>query len=63
MLWGHSFSTYAQRGEGGQAKAYGMRARGEGGLHVEVCTQKRPFFTRVLGYFHMLEAFTMLCCH
>ena len=40
---GHSFSMYAQRGEGGQAKAYVMRSWGEGGLHVEVRTQKRPF--------------------
>ena len=44
----HSFSTYAQRGEGGQAKAYAMRTRGEGGLHVEVRTQKRPFFASFL---------------
>ena len=27
---GHSFSTYAQRREGGQGKAYAMRTRGEG---------------------------------
>ena len=41
--WGHSFSTYARRGKGGQAKAYAMRTRGEGGLHMEARTQKRPF--------------------
>ena len=30
-------------GRGGQAKAYAMRTRGEGGLHMEARTQKRPF--------------------
>ena len=30
---------------------------------MEVRTQKRPFSARVLRYFHMLEAFTILCCH
>ena len=34
FLGGYSFSTYAQRGEGG--------------LHVEVRSQKRPCFARVL---------------
>ena len=29
---------------------------------MEVRTQKRPLFARVLWYFHMLEAFTILCC-
>ena len=42
-LWSHSFSTYAQRGEGSQAKAYAMRTRGKGGLHMEVRTQNVPF--------------------
>ena len=37
IIGGHSFSTYAQReGRGGQAKAYAMRTRGEGGLHMDV---------------------------
>ena len=43
MVRGHSFSTCAQRGEGGQVKVYAMRTRGEEGLHMEVRTQKRPF--------------------
>ena len=41
-LRGHSFSTYAQRG-GGSSKSVRHAFKGEGGLHVEVRTQKRPF--------------------
>ena len=47
-LWGHSFSTYAQRGEWGSSKSVRHAYKGGGGLHVEVRTQKRPFFARVL---------------
>ena len=45
---GHLFSTYAQRGRGSQANAYAMRTKGEGGFQMEVRTQKRPVFARVL---------------
>ena len=51
------------KGGGGSSKSVHHAYKGGGGLHVEVRTQKRPFFARVLGYFHMLEAFAMLCCH
>ena len=35
-------------GKGGQAKNVRHAYKGEGGLHMEVRAQKRPFFARVL---------------
>ena len=52
LLRGHSFSTYAQRGEGGQAKAF-----------VEVRTQKRPFlhvFCDILICWKLLLCFLVI---
>ena len=46
-LGGHSFSTYAQRGKGVKQKRTPC-IQGRGCLQVEVRTQTRPFFARVL---------------
>ena len=43
LLRGHSFSTYAQRGEGGQAKAYAMRTRREGACTWKYVRKNVPF--------------------
>ena len=40
---GHSFSTYAQRGEGSQAKAYAMRTRGRGAYTWKHVRKSVPF--------------------
>ena len=59
---GHSFSTYAQRGRGVKQKRTPCVQGGRGAYTWKYVRKNVPF-ARVLRYFHMLEAFTMLCCH
>ena len=42
IVRGHSFSTYAQRGEGGVKQMRTACVQGGGGLHMEVLKQKCP---------------------
>ena len=61
FFWGHSFSRYAQKGRGPSKCVRPAYKEGRWLTHGSTYA-KMSLFARVLLDFHMLEAFTILCC-
>ena len=59
--WGHSFSTYAQRGKGVKQKRTPCVQGGKGAYTWKYVRKSVPFCACFV-IFHMLEAFSVLCC-